>query len=211
MTAGCRPDSEGRPAVGSVPPGEATRCETGDGVPIARLFTGAIESESSMAIATVGAVREGSSEESEENAATLANLDFMMSKPELRNTALTMFVVLLGMCGLAGFFIMHKAKQAGLDSGLLSSNPAYAMAKMAAPTSSFRTPKISRPSNFVSRTTTSSGTRKMRPTVMAFGRFIELRVAHCARAVTLASRVCRMLPLSNSRRLPVPHYDRPLI
>jgi hypothetical protein len=36
------------------------------------------------------------------------------------------------MCGLAGYFIMHKAKQAGLDSGLLSSNPAYAVAKMAA-------------------------------------------------------------------------------
>lgn len=36
------------------------------------------------------------------------------------------------MCGLAGYFIMHKAKQAGLDSGLLSKNPAYAVAKMAA-------------------------------------------------------------------------------
>jgi hypothetical protein len=36
------------------------------------------------------------------------------------------------MCGLAGYFIMHKAKQAGLDSGLLSANPAYAVAKMAA-------------------------------------------------------------------------------
>jgi hypothetical protein len=36
------------------------------------------------------------------------------------------------MCGLAGLFILHKAKQAGLDSGLLSSNPAYAAAKMAA-------------------------------------------------------------------------------
>jgi hypothetical protein len=44
-------------------------------------------------------------------------------------------VLMLGvtaMCGLAGYFIMHKAKQAGLDSGLLSSNPAYAVAKMAA-------------------------------------------------------------------------------
>src|SRR6266404_2263 len=36
------------------------------------------------------------------------------------------------MCGLAAFFVMHKAKQAGLDSGLLSKNPAYAVAKMAA-------------------------------------------------------------------------------
>ena len=36
------------------------------------------------------------------------------------------------MCGLAGYFIMHKAKQAGFDSGLLTTNPAYAAAKMAA-------------------------------------------------------------------------------
>ena len=36
------------------------------------------------------------------------------------------------MCGLAGFFILHKAKEAGLDSGLLTTNPAYAAAKMAA-------------------------------------------------------------------------------
>ena len=44
-------------------------------------------------------------------------------------------VLMLGvtaMCGLAGYFIMHKAKQAGLDSGLLSKNPGYAAAKMAA-------------------------------------------------------------------------------
>lgn len=36
------------------------------------------------------------------------------------------------MCGLAGYFIMHKAKQAGFDSGLLTTNPAYAAAKMVA-------------------------------------------------------------------------------
>ena len=44
-------------------------------------------------------------------------------------------VLMLGataMCGLAGYFIMHKAKEAGLDSGLLSKNPFYAVAKMAA-------------------------------------------------------------------------------
>jgi hypothetical protein len=35
-------------------------------------------------------------------------------------------------CGLAYFFIAHKVKEAGLDSGLLSKNPAYAVAKMAA-------------------------------------------------------------------------------
>src|SRR4051812_5135835 len=46
------------------------------------------------------------------------------------------------------------------------------MPKIAAPTSSFRTPRISRPSNLVRSTTTSSGTRKILPTVIAFGRFI---------------------------------------
>src|SRR5882757_2630830 len=34
-------------------------------------------------------------------------------------------------------------------------------------------PKICRPSNFVSSTTTSSGTRKMRVTVSEFGRFMN--------------------------------------
>ncbi len=45
---------------------------------------------------------------------------------------LALMLGVTAMCGLAGFLIMHKAKQAGLDSGLLSKNPAYAMAKMAA-------------------------------------------------------------------------------
>ena len=57
-------------------------------------------------------------------------------KPNILIWILGGIVVLMigvtAMCGLAGFFIMHKAKQAGLDSGLLSSNPAYAVAKMAA-------------------------------------------------------------------------------
>ena len=44
--------------------------------------------------------------------------------------ALVIFVI-VALAGL-GFFFMHKAKQAGLDSGLLSSNPAYAAAKLAA-------------------------------------------------------------------------------
>jgi hypothetical protein len=47
-----------------------------------------------------------------------------------------------------------------------------ASAKIAAATSSLRIPKMSSRSNFVSSTTTSSGTRKMRVTVSAFGRFI---------------------------------------
>jgi hypothetical protein len=35
------------------------------------------------------------------------------------------------MCGLGGYFLMRKAKQAGFDSALLTKNPAYAAAKMA--------------------------------------------------------------------------------
>ncbi len=46
------------------------------------------------------------------------------------------FVALLigvtAMCGLGGYLLMRKAKQAGFDSGLLTTNPAYAAAKMAA-------------------------------------------------------------------------------
>src|SRR4026208_1479562 len=43
---------------------------------------------------------------------------------------------------------------------------------MAAPTSSLRTPRIIRPSNFVRSTTTSSGTRKIRVTDSELGRFM---------------------------------------
>ena len=43
---------------------------------------------------------------------------------------------------------------------------------MAAPTSSTGRPSTSRPSNFVSSTDTSTGTRKMRAIVREFGRFI---------------------------------------
>lgn len=42
-------------------------------------------------------------------------------------------VLMLGvtvMCGLGGYFLMRKAKQAGFDSTLLSQNPGYAAAKM---------------------------------------------------------------------------------
>jgi hypothetical protein len=44
-------------------------------------------------------------------------------------------VVVLGftaMCGIGGYLLMHKAKEAGFDSGLMSKNPGYAAAKMAA-------------------------------------------------------------------------------
>jgi hypothetical protein len=42
-------------------------------------------------------------------------------------------VVMVGftaMCGLAGYFVMRKAKQSGFDSALLTKNPGYATAKM---------------------------------------------------------------------------------
>jgi hypothetical protein len=44
-------------------------------------------------------------------------------------------VVVLGstaMCGIGAYLVMRKAKDAGLDSSLLTKNPAYAMAKLAA-------------------------------------------------------------------------------
>jgi hypothetical protein len=44
-------------------------------------------------------------------------------------------VVVLGftaMCGIGGFLLMHKAKEAGFDSSLMSKNPGYAAAKMVA-------------------------------------------------------------------------------
>src|SRR4051812_2038542 len=44
---------------------------------------------------------------------------------------------------------------------------------MAAPINSFGTPRICLPANSVNSTTTSSGTRKMRTRVSAFGRFID--------------------------------------
>src|SRR6476469_7534739 len=56
------------------------------------------------------------------------------------------------------------------------------MPKMAAPTSSLRTPRIIRPSNFVRSTTTSSGTRKIRVTDNEFGRFMW-RVRHMITSV----------------------------
>ena len=43
-------------------------------------------------------------------------------------------VLMLGvtmMCGIGGYFLMRKAKQAGFDTDLLKANPAYAAAKMA--------------------------------------------------------------------------------
>jgi hypothetical protein len=44
--------------------------------------------------------------------------------------AALVFLVIVAIAGL-GFFMMHKAKQAGLDPELLKKNPALAMAKMA--------------------------------------------------------------------------------
>ncbi len=46
-------------------------------------------------------------------------------------------IVVLGlgvtmMCGIGGYFLLHKAKESGFDSTLLSKNPVYAAAKMAA-------------------------------------------------------------------------------
>src|ERR1700690_690890 len=36
------------------------------------------------------------------------------------------------MCGIGGYLLLHKAKTSGFDPALLSKNPGYAAAKMAA-------------------------------------------------------------------------------
>jgi hypothetical protein len=55
-------------------------------------------------------------------------------KPNILIWILGGFVVLMigvtAMCGLGGYFLMRKAKQAGFDSALLTKNPGYATAKM---------------------------------------------------------------------------------
>lgn len=57
-------------------------------------------------------------------------------KPNILLWILGGFVILMlgvtAMCGLGGYFLMRKAKQAGFDSSLIGSNPAYAAAKLAA-------------------------------------------------------------------------------
>ena len=42
-----------------------------------------------------------------------------------------LFLLSLGTCAVAGFYAMHKARQAGFDSALIQKNPALATAKMA--------------------------------------------------------------------------------
>ena len=78
-------------------------------------------------------------------------------KPNILLWVLGGFVVLLfgvtAMCGLGGYLLYHKAKEAGLDSGLLSKNPIYAAAKMAATVN---------PDVEIASTDDSSGTIKVR-------------------------------------------------
>src|SRR5258705_3555140 len=55
-------------------------------------------------------------------------------KPNILLWILGGFVVLMigvtAMCGLGGLFLMRKAKQAGFESGLISSDSAYAAVEM---------------------------------------------------------------------------------
>src|SRR6185295_9283939 len=90
---------------------------------------------------------------------------------------------------------------------------------MAAPTMSLETPRICLPSNSVSITTTSSGTRNMRTSVSALGRFmtgcacILLRSVVIMKAILLAGgQGSRLRPLTlNTPKPIVPIFDRPFL
>src|SRR4030095_6753554 len=90
---------------------------------------------------------------------------------------------------------------------------------MPAPTMSFEIPRICRPSNSVSSTTTSNGTRNMRTSVSAFGRVMSgsacilLRSVVIMQAILLAGgQGTRLRPLTlNTPKPVVPIFNRPFL
>ena len=91
-----------------------------------------------------------------------------------------------------------------------SQSVSEATPKIAAATNSLRMPRTSRPSNRVSRTTTSSGTRKIRDSVRALGRFITATSRTVSAAPAIVARALRAGKKKAGLRVPKACLGPPL-